>query len=157
MAIMISRRRLVSAIGGAVIASAGAAALRVAGVGSQGQAYASEVDVIEPDDVILQDISMDGYWGAGTTAALQAYLKVTVTATIEHQYAPNIQANPGLTSGWYCDNTLLGDPTIRVLQARLGTSVDGIFGTNDICALQSRMGTTVDGVLSAPSTCIKTM
>lgn len=103
------------------------------------------------------DIAVDGYWGVGTTLALQAYFGITQTGYIYHQYGPNVSANPALTSGWYCDDTLLGDTLIRYIQQRLGTSIDGIFGTNDIIALQRRMGTTIDGVLSAGSTCVRVM
>ncbi len=102
-------------------------------------------------------LAEDGYWGSGTTAALQAYMRSASTGVINHQWAPNINANPGLTSGWYCDDTLEGDPNIRIFQFRLHTTGDGIFGTNDIRALQSRMGTYVDGVLSAGSPCIREM
>ncbi len=102
-------------------------------------------------------INEDGYWGQGTSALLANQLGVSFNLYIYHQYYATIQANSALTSGWHCDGTLYGDGLIKVLQRVLGTTQDGLFGTNDIRALQSRMGTYVDGVLSGPSPCVKAM
>lgn len=103
-------------------------------------------------------IEVDGYWGKATTAALQRHYGCSyVDGEVWHQYAPNVNANSALTSGWICDSTLTGSPVIRALQEDLGTSVDGVFGTNDIKALQRRCGTYVDGVLTGPSPCVKEM
>lgn len=99
----------------------------------------------------------DGYWGQGTSALLAKQLGAFFNMYIYHQYYATIQANSALTSGWHCDGTLVGDGLIVALQRVLGTTQDGLFGTNDIKALQARMGTYVDGVLSGPSPCVKAM
>lgn len=99
----------------------------------------------------------DGYWGQGTSALLAKQLGAFFSMYIYHQYYATIQANSALTSGWHCDGTLAGDGLIVALQRVLGTTQDGVFGTNDIRALQTRMGTYVDGVLSGPSPCVKAM
>ena len=100
-------------------------------------------------------MNIDGYWGQDTTIALQSYFGMLETGNIHHQWAPNIQANPGLTSGWLCDDTLIGDVAIRRLQELLGVDADGIMGEATIRNLQVRMGTPADGRLDAGSTCIR--
>ena len=102
-------------------------------------------------------IEVDGYWGTATTAALQRHYGVVVDGEVWHQWAPNVSANPALTSGWKCDETAQGSPLIRKLQEDLGTDVDGIFGGADIYALQRRCGTVADGVLWGPSPCVMEM
>ena len=102
-------------------------------------------------------IGVDGYWGTATTSALQRHYGTTVDGIVSHQWAPNVSANPALTSGWQCDETAAGSPMIRELQKDLGTDVDGIFGGADIYALQRRCGTVADGVLWGPSPCVKEM
>lgn len=100
-------------------------------------------------------VTIDGYWGSDTTRALQGYFSLNQTGQIYHQWAPNIAANPALTSGWNCDSTLLGDTTIRFLQSFLGVEADGIMGSGTICALQSYFGTYADGVLDAGSVTVQ--
>ena len=102
-------------------------------------------------------IGVDGYWGTATTSALQRHYGTVADGIVSHQWAPNVSANPALTSGWECDETAIGSPMIRKLQADLGTDVDGIFGGADIYALQRRCGTVADGVLWGPSPCVKEM
>lgn len=102
-------------------------------------------------------MTVDGYWGMDTTRALQAFFGLLPDGDIWHQWAPNVSANPALTSGWNCDDTLIGDAVIRSLQLYLGVMADGIFGTNTIMALQSHLGTYVDGVLGAGSSCVKVL
>mgnify|MGYP002765321691 FL=1 len=100
-------------------------------------------------------IDVDGYWGRGTTMALQNYFGTYADGEVWHQWAPNVNRNGALTSGWMCDGTAKGSPVIRALQNILGVTADGIIGTDTIMALQTRMGTYVDGVLDAGSTCVQ--
>lgn len=163
---VISRRRFVKSVLAQGVAVAG---LVILGHSSVEMVSAAEsVGTIDDQVNYLRSLSYealaaralaeDGWWGIGTTATLQSFLRVDVTGTFRHQYAPNIDANPGLLrASWLCDDTLEGDSAIRILQVYLGTAKDGIFGANDIRALQSRMGTYVDGVLSGGSPCIREM
>lgn len=170
--IVISRRELVKK--SLVSASVAAVGLLVSDISSVRLAHASEDVQILSEDVMeyssyLQTldfqsltrvaIAEDGYWGMGTTSVWQSYLyNLEVTGYVEHQWRSNISANPGLTSGWYCDSTLAGDPTIVAIQAHSWSGEsDGIMGSTTIRAIQARVGTAQDGVLSAPSTCIRTM
>ncbi len=100
---------------------------------------------------------VDGYWGEATTRALQRHYKKVVDGIVSHQWQPNIDANPALTTGWEGDYTAIGSPLIRELQTDLGTDVDGIFGGADITSLQKRCGTVADGVLWGPSPCVMEM
>lgn len=103
------------------------------------------------------DLDVDGYWGRGTTMALQSYFGTYVDGEVWHQWAPNVNRNGALTSGWMCDGTAKGSPVIRAMQHMLGVTADGIIGTDTIRALQTRMGTYVDGSLDAGSTCVQEM
>ena len=100
-------------------------------------------------------MTIDGYWGSDTTRAIQGFFSLAQTGQIYHQWAPNIAANPALTSGWNCDDTLMGDPTIRHLQSFLGVEADGIMGSGTIRALQDHFGTYADGVLEAGSVTVQ--
>lgn len=104
-----------------------------------------------------QSVDVDGYWGRGTTAALQAYFGTEVDGEVWHQWAPNVARNGALTTGWMCDESTKGSPLIRAMQAWLGITTDGILGTEFVTALQRHFGTTVDGVLDPGSTCVKAM
>lgn len=103
----------------------------------------------------------DGYWGCATTMMFQNYLwhyrpGYEATGIFEHQWCANLAQNPGLTSGWYCDSTLAGDPFMVAIQEFSGSGEsDGILGTRTVRAIQAKVGTGVDGVFSAPSTCIR--
>ena len=70
--------------------------------------------------------------------ALQNYFGTYADGEIWHQWAPNVNRNGALTSGWMCDGTAKGSPVIRALQNILGVTADGIIGTDTIMALQTR-------------------
>ena len=102
------------------------------------------------------NLVVDGYWGTRTTARLQAVLKMPVVdGEIWHQWPENRQA--AYDSGWKFDYTGKGSATIAEMQRRLGCDDDGIIGEQTIRRLQGRMGTPVDGRLDAGSPCIKEM
>lgn len=107
----------------------------------------------ETPEVIQIDI--DGYWGEGTTKALQAYFGLAQDGVVAHQWPDNAQ--PAFTSGWQYDYTQIGADVVRSLQSVLGVTTDGILGYNTIVALQTRMGTYVDGRLDEGSTCVQEM
>lgn len=105
-------------------------------------------------------LTVDGYWGSATTAALQRALECVADGEMWHQWRANVDASPALTSGWQCDETREGSPVIRALQARLAMDEDardGIWGPETCRALQQAMGTVVDGHLDAPSPCVRAL
>lgn len=96
----------------------------------------------------------DGYWGSGTTKALQKVLGTPQDGVVSSQSAYWRSQNPGLTSGWEWVSDPVGSQLIQALQRRLGVEADGLIGPGTIRALQQRMGTPQDGVLSEESKCI---
>lgn len=104
---------------------------------------------------VYANIDEDGYWGSGTTTALQNRFGTNPDGIVSHQWPANQQG--AFTSGWQYDYTQIGSDVIRALQAYLGVDTDGIMGYNTICALQRKMGTEVDGELWGPSACVKEM
>ena len=104
-------------------------------------------------------IAEDGWWGVGTTRALQEALGTVADGEVWGQYGPNAQ--DACTSGWVYDYPEHdGSPVIRALQGRIGMvggDVDGILGPSTIACLQLNMGTVSDGVLDGPSPCVAEM
>lgn len=98
---------------------------------------------------------VDGYWGPATTRALQAAFGTTVDGIVSHQYQDGLKS--ACTLGWQYDDTGIGSELICAMQRWLGVHVDGLFGGNSIRALQVKMWTTVDGRLDAPSACVRQM
>lgn len=125
--------------------------------------YAGEQAAEEPSPTPTDEaagrpgLDVDGYWGSATTCALQARLGTYRDGEAWHQLAANVEAQPALTSGWKCDETLLGSPMVAVLQRLLGAKADGLMGPETVRALQARMGTPVDGVLDEASPCVMEM
>lgn len=94
-------------------------------------------------------IDVDGYWGSGTTRRLQEVLGTPVDGVVSSQHAAIRTKNPGLRTGWQWVTRPQGSLVIKEVQRRMGMSkVDGIIGPDTIKALQRRMGTPVDGVVS---------
>lgn len=119
------------------------------------QARVNELLAQSGETPSVPQIDVDGYWGEGTTKALQAYFGLTQDGIVAHQWPDNAQ--PAFTSGWQYDYTQIGANVIRSLQSVLGVTTDGIIGYNTIVALQTRMGTYVDGRLDEGSTCVQEM
>lgn len=108
-----------------------------------------------------KEISVDGYWGKATTTRLQEIFGTTVDGVISNQWACYKDKNPGLESGtfeWHKKPNGNGSQLIRAMQKWAGmTDCDGEIGDNTIKALQGKLGTTVDGVVSAPSSMVKAL
>lgn len=91
-------------------------------------------------------LSVDGWWGWGTTKALQAHLRCVADGEVWGQYSGNRHLMPNCAGGWKWGANPSGSPVIRALQRLLGVTSDGIMGANTIKALQSRLGVYPDGV-----------
>lgn len=96
------------------------------------------------------NITVDGYWGADTTRALQKYLGTYVDGIISGQH--NTATTKQISSVTY---SKVGSPMVKELQRLLGVKADGLIGVDTIKALQKRLGTPVDGVISRPSPMVK--
>ena len=127
-------------------------------VGPKRDGSSDNVPTVDPTPApSTNSIDVDGYWGRGTTEALQKFFGTYVDGEVWHQWAPNVNKNGALTSGWLCDSTAKGSPVIRAMQNVLGVTPDGVLGADTIKALQQRMGTYVDGQLDPGSTCVQEM
>lgn len=105
-------------------------------------------------------IETDGIWGKDTTKKLQEVLGTPADGEVSSQSSKWKKSNPGLTSGWQWTDNPKGSQVIQAMQKRLGftgKSVDGLIGPNTIKALQRRYRTTVDGEIWNPSSVVKAM
>lgn len=100
-------------------------------------------------------LNVDGYWGPATTRELQRIFNTTIDGVVSHQVQDGCKA--ACTVGWQYDKTYIGSELICAMQHWLGVNVDGLLGPISIKALQKKMWTTVDGKLDAPSACVKQM
>jgi hypothetical protein len=82
------------------------------------------------------DLTVDGQWGAATTAAVQAALGQPLTgeAWINNSDATVLQQKLGVTA-----DGLFGKGSNTALQSYLGVTADGIFGVESVKALQTRL------------------
>lgn len=92
-------------------------------------------------------LAIDGYWGPATTKRLQEYFGCAVRdGVISGQIKGNWnKAIPSLKSGKG------GSMLVIAIQKWLGIDRDGNLGPNTIKSLQKKLGTELDGVISAPS------
>lgn len=102
-------------------------------------------------------ITVDGFWGKGTTKELQRVLGTVPDGEIWGQWSGWQSKNPGLTSGWVWTNNInaTGSPVILALQKRLGVRADGKIGPATIKALQRRYGLVQDGEIWSGSPVVK--
>lgn len=105
-------------------------------------------------------VQVDGYWGSGTTKALQNALGTPTDGIVSDQYAGYRHTYLiGCTTGWdWTDARNGGSTVIKALQKKIGTTVDGVMGPKTVTALQKYLGCKyVDGVISSPSNCVKAL
>lgn len=91
-------------------------------------------------------LKVDGAGGIETVTALQNKLGVYADGLITGQDKNLKRYFPALKSVSFQDDPK-GSPTIKVLQAKLGISQDGILGKTSVMALQKYLGVKEDGVL----------
>lgn len=104
------------------------------------------------------DLTVDGKWGRSTTKALQRILGTPVDGAVSFQPVAFKAQNPGLLSGWEWTKNPRSSNVIEALQAKLGTPKsqrDGRIGPDTIRRLQRKLGTGVDGKVSNPSAMVK--
>lgn len=94
-------------------------------------------------------VSVDGYWGAATTRALQRINGTPVDGVISSQEISNRKYMPAASSGWEWTNRPVGSKLIAKMQRSFGTPADGIMGPGTIRAMQKYYGVTVDGYMGA--------
>ena len=108
-----------------------------------------------------QGLAVDGYWGPGTTRALQAHFGTPADGVVSSQSAHWRARNGALTGGWEWVASPHGSQLIAKMQAALGVSADGLFGPSTANALIRRYkgetGAVEDGKLDAGSLTVKAM
>lgn len=106
-------------------------------------------------------LDVDGYWGMGTTSALQRHFGTPVDGVVSSQDAGWRSRNGGLTSGWEWLSNAGGSQLIQAMQRTLGVTADGLFGPATANALIARYagetGCVRDGKLDAGSATIRAM
>ena len=107
-------------------------------------------------------LAVDGKWGKATTTRLQQIFGTTVDGVVSNQWAKYKTGNPGLTSGWGWKDKPngKGSQLIKAMQKWVGmpsNAQDGEIGPATIKALQRKLGTTVDGKVSNPSQLVKAL
>lgn len=107
-------------------------------------------------------LTVDGQWGKTTTAKLQQIFGTVVDGVVSNQSASYKASNPGLVSGWEWQEKPngKGSQLIKALQKWAGMAAsaqDGMIGPATIKALQKKLGTVVDGKVSNPSQMVKAL
>ena len=106
-------------------------------------------------------LTADGKWGKSTTRRLQQIFGTPVDGIISNQLLSYKDDNPGLVSGWEWEaKPTGGSQLIKALQKWAGMAAgarDGRIGPATIKALQKKLGTPVDGVVSCPSQMVKAL
>lgn len=100
---------------------------------------------------------VDGDWGAATTRKLQKLYGTTVDGIVSGQYPWGNFA--GAVYGFQFDKTEpAGSLLIAAIQRALGIKPDdGLLGPATIKAMQSKLGTPVDGIISPQSRMVMAM
>lgn len=107
-------------------------------------------------------LEVDGQWGKDTTRKLQQIFGTPVDGIVSNQWASYEGDNPGLVSGWDWKPVPNGKGShlIKALQKWAGmpaSAQDGEIGPATIKALQKKLGTVVDGKISNPSQMVKAL
>lgn len=101
-------------------------------------------------------ISVDGWWGTGTTTLAQQVFGTVVDGIVSGQSATDLnKTNRGglQSSSWKTGKG--GSLLVKAIQKKVGTTADGYFGPNTCKKMQKWLGTPQDGLVSGPSTMVK--
>lgn len=113
-----------------------------------------------PDTASTARLAVDGWCGPLTVRAWQEALGTPVDGVISSQPTGNGKYLLGMTAVQYSSRPY-GSTMIKALQRRLkarglyNLAIDGLIGPGTIRGLQRRYGTPVDGIISGPSTVIR--
>ena len=102
-------------------------------------------------------ISVDGVWGPELTKRLQEIFKTGVDGVISNQPTANKKYCAGIAAAEWSDKLSGGSDLIKAMQKWAGVTADGYLGPQTIRALQKKLGTPVDGVISYPSAMVRAL
>lgn len=103
----------------------------------------------------VKQITVDGKWGREVTTRLQEELGTPVDGVVSFQPVAFRDQNPGLLSGWEWTKNPRSSNVIEALQEAIGVTRDGRIGPDTIRGLQRKLGTPVDGRVSNPSVMVR--
>lgn len=104
-----------------------------------------------------QQIAVDGVWGHELTKRLQEIFKTGVDGVISNQPISNKKYCAGIAAAEWSGKLSGGSDLIKAMQKWAGVTADGYIGPQTIRALQKKLGTPVDGVISYPSAMVKAL
>lgn len=102
-------------------------------------------------------ITVDGVWGHELTKRLQEIFKIGVDGVISNQPTANKKYCAGIAAAEWSGKLSGGSDLIKAMQKWAGVTADGYLGPQTIRALQKKLGTPVDGVISYPSAMVKAL
>ena len=109
------------------------------------------------NDAKKQTIAVDGVWGSELTLRLQEIFGTPKDGRISNQPTSNRKYCAGITVVEWSSKLSGGSALIKKMQEWAGTTADGYIGPQTIRALQRKLGTPVDGVISYPSAMVKAL
>lgn len=109
------------------------------------------------NDAKKQTIAVDGVWGHELTRRLQEIFKTGVDGVISNQPISNKKYCAGIAAAEWSGKLSGGSDLIKAMQKWAGVTADGYLGPQTIRALQKKLGTPVDGVISYPSAMVKAL
>lgn len=101
--------------------------------------------------------SVDGVWGPELTRRLQEIFGTGVDGKISNQPTSNKKYCAGITAAEWSNHLSGGSALIKAIQKWSGVTADGYIGPQTIRALQRKLGTPVDGVISNPSAMVRAL
>ena len=96
-------------------------------------------------------------WGHELTKCLQEIFKTGVDGVISDQPTSNKKYCAGIAAAEWSGKLSGGSDLIKAMQRWAGVTADGYLGPQTIRALQKKLGTPVDGVISYPSAMVKAL
>ena len=111
-----------------------------------------------PTPTPTDKLKEDGLWGKLTTTRAQEVFNTGfVDGIVSNQYKYYASKNPGLLASTFqwLDNPKGGSNLIYAIQKWCGVKADGFIGDVTIKAMQKKLGTKVDGKVSYPSDMVR--
>lgn len=98
-------------------------------------------------------LTEDGIFGPKSVSALEAYLRSSVVdGVVSAQPSVNRVLLPNLTAvQWVAPSKATGSTVVRLLQRRVGSGADGLWGPNTTEDVQRRVGVTQDRIFGPAS------
>lgn len=109
------------------------------------------------EESTVKAISVDGVWGPELTKRLQEIFKTGVDGVISDQPMSNKKYCAGIAAAEWSGKLSGGSDLIKAMQRWAGVTADGYIGPQTIRALQKKLGTPVDGVISYPSAMVRAL